>query len=77
MRWNGSHPQLTKAQARALYLPGACRSCIYIARVQKRPCLACPYCNSRPARLLTPAEELERRTILTNVSADLSKRSHG
>lgn len=33
MSWNGAHPKISKAAARALLPAKACRVCVYFARV--------------------------------------------
>lgn len=78
MSRNGTHPVLTKAQARALYLPGACKDCVYYARVSGRPRESCDRCGSRPSRRLSPLElEANQRTrpITTSLKITLRKPS--
>jgi hypothetical protein len=44
MSWYGTHPTMTKQQAKAALPPGACRLCVYAVRAgrgDRGPCLRC------------------------------------
>jgi predicted Zn-ribbon and HTH transcriptional regulator len=33
MTWNGSHPKMSRQEAKSLLPPGACKKCVYKVRI--------------------------------------------
>lgn len=67
MSWNGAHPKISKAAARASLHPGACRSCIYYARVfsaaEERDRGGCWRCGNPPLARLRWVPGFTQRTV--------------
>jgi ribosomal protein L37E len=45
MGWNGTHPKMTKAEARARLHPAPCKRCVYVMRVFDKSMEYCPRCG--------------------------------
>lgn len=71
MSWYGTHPTMSKSDARSRLPPGACKHCVYAMRVFGTPkSVTCPRCSgTRPAGDAPKMraklfENLYRRTFL-------------